>query len=173
MPTNAAAPTCPASCPRTSTHGPTPASSWRVSNTVTPAAASRSRIRRATSQVKACSGYPASVSVPVVLQGLVPPAPSGTGAFTTSGCAALPPLWPGSSTTTGAGGVGAGVVVGVVVVTGAVVTGAVVTGAVVEGGAVVEACDADDGAAALEEEQPARTTRSARTPGLSHRTGPA
>src|SRR4051794_24506316 len=45
----------------------------------------------------------------MVLQGLVPPLPSGTGVLTTPGAVAFPPLCPGSSTTTGAGaGVGDG-----------------------------------------------------------------
>src|SRR4051794_18128560 len=108
IPTNAAAPTCPPSAPRASTHGPTPVSSGRESTTSTPAAVSRSRVRSATSQVKACSGYPASVDVPVVLQGFVPLAPSGTGALIAAGSAALPPLCPGSSTTTGGAATGAG-----------------------------------------------------------------
>ena len=149
-----------------STHGPTPTSSWRESTTVTPAAVSRSRIRRATSQVNACSGYPSLVSVPVVLQGFVPPAPSGTGVFTISGCAAFPPLWPGSSTTTTGGGRGAGGSGGDVVdVVGA---GA---GTALDGAPAREEAAVIPGASGVA--QPAMLTRSTTTAGRSHRTGPA
>src|SRR5690349_13474182 len=55
--------------------------------------------RRATSQLNMCSGYPAFVAVPVVLQGLVCPRPAGTSLLIARGSWALPPLWPGSSTT--------------------------------------------------------------------------
>src|SRR5699024_1802489 len=37
-----------------------------------------------------------SVDVPVVLHAFVPPRPSGTWREISSGCEALPPLWPGS-----------------------------------------------------------------------------
>ena len=40
------------------------------------------------------------VAVPVVLHGLVRPRPAGTWRLISSGAAAFPPLWPGSSTTT-------------------------------------------------------------------------
>ena len=50
------------------THGPTPSSLWRVRTTVAPSARSSRARRIATSNVKACSGYPASVCAPVVSQ---------------------------------------------------------------------------------------------------------
>ena len=49
------------------------------------------------------SAYPASVYVPVVLQAFLPPRPSGTWRLIAAGAAALPPLCPGSRTTTRAG----------------------------------------------------------------------
>jgi hypothetical protein len=106
--------------------------------------------------------------VPVVLHGFVPPAPSGTGASTTSGCAAFPPLWPGSRTTTGAGaGGGGGVGDGVGTGEGVAVAGA----GAAAGARTLEAAEPAEGAAAVVE-QPARLTRSAAVPARSHRTGP-
>ena len=72
----------------------------RVSTTRTPRAVRRCATRCATSKVKACSAYPASVEVPVVLQAFVPPRPSGTWRLIAAGAPALPPLCPGSRTTT-------------------------------------------------------------------------
>src|SRR5262245_5119081 len=89
---------------RSLTHGPTPVSFCLVMITVTPRAVRRSRTRLATSQVKACSVSPALVDVPVVLQGFIRPRPSGTCALICAACEALPPLCPGSRTTTRPGG---------------------------------------------------------------------
>ena len=54
--TTASAPAPAPARPRSSTHGPTPWSSARVSATRTPAAASRAATRVVTSKVNACSG---------------------------------------------------------------------------------------------------------------------
>ena len=107
---------------RWSTHGPTPVSSSLVSTTSTPRAVSLARTRVVTSQVNACSGYPALVAVPVVLHGLRSPRPAGTSLLISDAWLALPPLCPGSSTTTpwfslgGPGVLDSGVVVGGTVV---------------------------------------------------------
>src|SRR5690349_8967823 len=85
---------------RSFTHGPTPVSFDRVITTLTPLAANASRTRTDTSHVNSCSVYPALVEVPVVLHGLVWPRPAGTCLLISAGCAALPPLCPGSITTT-------------------------------------------------------------------------
>src|SRR6185436_18105168 len=100
MDTTASAPASSPARPRSSTQGPTPSSSVRVSTTRTPRVVRRCATRCATSNVKACSAYPASVEVPVVLQAFVPPRPSGTWRLIAAGEPALPPLWPGSRTTT-------------------------------------------------------------------------
>ena len=62
-------------------------------------------------------GVAAFVEVPVVLQAFVPPRPSGTCRLIAAGAPALPPLWPGSRTTTRVRVAGA--VAGTVVVPGA------------------------------------------------------
>src|SRR4051794_39291994 len=96
------------------------------------------------------------VAVPVVLQGLVPPAPSGTGALTTGGLAALPPLCPGSRTTTGGGAAGGGGGGGGVSVVGGA-RGARGAGVDVGATAVDGAVDgAAAGAGAPPDEQPVR-----------------
>src|SRR4051812_33458515 len=84
---------------RSSTQGPTPVSSDRVMTTVMPCACRMRRTRLATSQVKACSGYPAFVSVPVVSHALRAPYPAGTSRLISAVWLALPPLWPGLRTT--------------------------------------------------------------------------
>src|SRR6266545_613034 len=83
---------------RLSTHGPTPMLSERVVTTLAPAALSSDTSRVATSKVNAASEYPELVEVPVVSQGLVP-VPIGTSWLMISGCAPLPPLCPGSTST--------------------------------------------------------------------------
>ena len=100
------------------THGPTPSSLSLVMITVMPFDSRMSCRSLATAQVNPCSVYPALVSVPVVLQGLVSPNPASTSALMMPGLAPLAPLCPGSMTTTlppltGAGaGAGAGAGVG-------------------------------------------------------------
>src|SRR5690606_28190454 len=79
--------------------GPTPLSSLRVSVTLAPSARSSFARRLDTSQVKACSGYPSLVEVPVVSHALVP-LPIRTFLLISAGWSALPPLCPGSMTIT-------------------------------------------------------------------------
>src|SRR5690606_8711854 len=79
--------------------GPTPLSSLRVSVTFAPSARSSFARRLDTSQVKACSGYPSLVEVPVVSHALVP-LPIRTFLLISAGWSALPPLCPGSMTIT-------------------------------------------------------------------------
>jgi hypothetical protein len=67
-----------------------------------------SRTFTETAHVNACSGKPAFVAVPVVLHGFVRPRPAGTWRLISPGFDALPPLWPGSRTTTPDTGGGAG-----------------------------------------------------------------
>jgi hypothetical protein len=76
--------------------------------TLTPLACNSDRTLKETSQLKACSAYPAFVSVPVVSQALYCPKPAGTWRLMAAEFAALPPLWPGFSTITRPDGIGAG-----------------------------------------------------------------
>ena len=74
------------------TQGPTPSSLSLVMITVMPFAWRMSFRSFATAQVNRCSVYPALVSVPVVLQGLVSPNPASTRALMMPGLAPLAPL---------------------------------------------------------------------------------
>ena len=149
--------------PRASTHGPTPRSLDRVSRTSTPRAASRDRSRAATSQVKACSAYPVAVWAPISLHGLRIPCPASTSRVTWSRWPMLPPLWPGSITTTGrrtggalvggAAGDPVGAAVGETVGRGA---GRVLVGATVAACGAAEPAELGAGAATGEDGVPPR-----------------